>query len=31
MLAGGMTDAVPVPAGAVLAAHFTHLGSVYLA
>ena len=31
VLTGGMTDAVPVPAGAVLAAHFTHLGSVYLA
>jgi 2-oxo-3-hexenedioate decarboxylase len=30
VLTGGMTDAVPVPAGAVLAAHFTHLGSVYL-
>jgi hypothetical protein len=29
--AGGMTDAVPVPADAVPAAHFTHLGSVYLA
>jgi 2-oxo-3-hexenedioate decarboxylase len=30
VLTGGMTDAVPVPAGAVLAAHFTHLGSVFL-
>jgi 2-oxo-3-hexenedioate decarboxylase len=30
VLTGGMTDAVPVPPGAVLAAHFTHLGSVYL-
>lgn len=30
VLTGGMTDAVPVPVGEVLAAHFTHLGSVYL-
>jgi 2-oxo-3-hexenedioate decarboxylase len=30
VLTGGMTDAVPVPAGTVLAAHFTHLGSVFL-
>jgi len=30
VLTGGMTDAVPVPEGAVLAAHFTHLGSVFL-
>ena len=30
VLTGGLTDAVPVPAGAVLAAHFTHLGSVFL-
>ncbi len=30
VLTGGMTDAIPVPAGAVLAAHFTHLGSVFL-
>ena len=30
MLTGGMTDAVPVPAGVKLAAHFTHLGSVQL-
>jgi 4-hydroxy 2-oxovalerate aldolase len=30
VLTGGMTDAVAVPAGTVLAAHFTHLGSVFL-
>ena len=30
VLTGGMTDAVPVPAGVKLAAHFTHLGSVQL-
>jgi 2-oxo-3-hexenedioate decarboxylase len=30
VLTGGMTDAIPVPSGAVLAAHFTHLGSVFL-
>ena len=30
VLTGGMTDAVAVPAGAVLAAHFTHLGSLFL-
>ncbi len=30
MLTGGMTDAVPVPAGVKLAAHFTRLGSVQL-
>ena len=30
VLTGGMTDAVAVPAGAVLAAHFTHLGSPFL-
>ncbi len=30
VLTGGMTDAVPVAPGAVLAAHFTHLGSVFL-
>jgi 2-oxo-3-hexenedioate decarboxylase len=30
VLTGGMTDAVPVPDGTVLAAHFTHLGSVFL-
>ena len=30
MLTGGMTDAVAVPPGAVLAAHFTHLGSLFL-
>jgi 2-oxo-3-hexenedioate decarboxylase len=30
VLTGGMTDAVPVPLGVVLAAHFTHLGSVFL-
>jgi len=29
-LTGGMTDAVAVPPGAVLAAHFTHLGSLFL-
>lgn len=27
---GGMTDAVPCPAGTSVAAHFTHLGSVFL-
>jgi 2-oxo-3-hexenedioate decarboxylase len=27
---GGMTDAVAVPRGAALAAHFTHLGSIFL-
>jgi len=31
VLTGGMTDAVPVPPGAKLAAHFTHVGSVQLA
>ena len=31
VLTGGMTDAVPVPAGTSAAVHFTHLGSVYLA
>jgi 2-oxo-3-hexenedioate decarboxylase len=30
VLTGGMTDAIAVPAGACLAAHFTHLGSVFL-
>ena len=30
VLTGGMTDAVAVPGGAVLAAHFTHLGSLFL-
>ena len=30
VLTGGMTDAVDVPPGAVLAAHFTHLGSLFL-
>jgi 2-oxo-3-hexenedioate decarboxylase len=30
VLTGGMTDAVAVPPGAVLAAHFTHLGSIFL-
>jgi 2-oxo-3-hexenedioate decarboxylase len=30
VLTGGITDAIPVPSGAVLAAHFTHLGSVFL-
>ena len=30
VLTGGMTDAVAVPPGAVLAAHFTHLGSLFL-
>ena len=30
VLTGGMTDAVPVPPGAALAAHFTHLGSLFL-
>jgi DNA-binding beta-propeller fold protein YncE len=27
---GGLTDAVPVPAGTSVAVHFTHLGSVFL-
>jgi len=31
VLTGGMTDAVPVPPGTALAAHFTHVGSVQLA
>lgn len=30
VLTGGMTDAVPVPAGGHVAAHFTNLGSVLL-
>jgi 2-oxo-3-hexenedioate decarboxylase len=30
VLTGGMTDAVPVPAGARFAAHFSHLGSIFL-
>jgi 2-oxo-3-hexenedioate decarboxylase len=30
VLTGGMTDAVAVPRGATLAAHFTHLGSIFL-
>jgi 2-oxo-3-hexenedioate decarboxylase len=30
VLTGGMTDAVPCPAGVSVAAHFTHLGSVFL-
>jgi 2-oxo-3-hexenedioate decarboxylase len=30
VLTGGMTDAVDVPPRGALAAHFTHLGSVYL-
>jgi len=30
VLTGGMTDAVAVPPGTVLAAHFTHLGSLFL-
>jgi len=30
VLTGGMTDAVPAPLGAQIAAHFTHLGSVFL-
>jgi 2-oxo-3-hexenedioate decarboxylase len=30
VLTGGMTDAVPVPPGAKVAIHFTHLGSVQL-
>ena len=30
VLTGGMTDAVAVPRDAVLAAHFTHLGSLFL-
>ena len=30
VLTGGMTDAVAVPPGAALAAHFTHLGSLFL-
>jgi 2-oxo-3-hexenedioate decarboxylase len=31
VLTGGMTDAVAIPPGTVLAAHFTHLGSLFLA
>lgn len=30
VLTGGMTDAVPIPPGTKVAAHFTHLGSIYL-
>ncbi len=30
VLTGGMTDAVAIPRGAMVAAHFTHVGSVYL-
>jgi 2-oxo-3-hexenedioate decarboxylase len=30
VLTGGMTDAIGVPRGATLAAHFTHLGSIFL-
>jgi 2-oxo-3-hexenedioate decarboxylase len=30
VLTGGMTDAIAVPAGVCVAAHFTHLGSVFL-
>jgi 2-oxo-3-hexenedioate decarboxylase len=30
VLTGGMTDAIAVPAGVCLAAHFTHLGSIFL-
>jgi 2-keto-4-pentenoate hydratase len=30
VLTGGMTDAVEVPRGATLAAHFTRLGSIFL-
>jgi 2-oxo-3-hexenedioate decarboxylase len=30
VLTGGMTDAVPVPRGAAFAAHFTHLGTIFL-
>lgn len=30
VLTGGMTDAVPIPAGSSVAMHFTHLGSVYV-
>jgi 2-oxo-3-hexenedioate decarboxylase len=30
VLTGGMTDAVPIPSGESVAAHFTHLGSVHL-
>jgi len=30
VLTGGMTDAVPVPAGTSVAVHFTHLGSIFL-
>ncbi len=30
VLTGGMTDAVPVPAGVSLGVHFTHLGSIHL-
>jgi 2-oxo-3-hexenedioate decarboxylase len=31
VLTGGMTDAVPVPPGAKIAVHFTHVGSIQLA
>ncbi|MBF6440241.1 4-oxalocrotonate decarboxylase [Nocardia cyriacigeorgica] len=31
VMTGAMTDAVPAPPGAMIAAHFTHLGSVGLA
>jgi 2-oxo-3-hexenedioate decarboxylase len=30
VLTGGMTDAVPIPAGTSAAMHFTHLGSVFV-
>lgn len=30
VLTGGMTDAVPIPAGTSVAFHFTHLGSVHV-
>lgn len=30
VLTGGMTDAVPIPPGASVAMHFTHLGSVFV-
>jgi 2-oxo-3-hexenedioate decarboxylase len=30
VLTGGMTDAVAIPRGAMVAVHFTHVGSVYL-
>lgn len=30
VLTGGMTDAVPIPAGTSVAMHFTHLGSVHV-